>query len=233
VWLLSVLTVALPAAAAPVAQGQAIITSPRDGAQLMGVVQITGSATDPQFDHYELAWTLQGAPDNWQTFAVVHNQVTNGSLGVWDTSQLPPGVYRLRLLIVLRGDKINYAAVNNLSINQGTPTPTPQPTPVIGPTIPPSPTRGAAATPTIIIVQPPTPTPEPMVTARPGAGGTSAVGGPRAPSVQINFASFGEAFCNGVLYTFLIFLAWGIFWSAREIARWVLRRMHTSSLPKS
>jgi len=74
----------MPASAAPVAQErQATITSPRDGAQLTGVVQISGTATDPKFDHYELNWAAQSAPDNWQVIAVVHNQIANGSLGTW------------------------------------------------------------------------------------------------------------------------------------------------------
>jgi len=46
--------------------------------------------------------------------------------------------------------------------------------------------------------------------------------GPRTPSIQVNFASFGQAFCNGALYTFLIFVVWGIVVGVRGIARWTL-----------
>ena len=60
-------------------------------------MQISGTATDPKFDHYELNWAAQSAPDNWQVIAVVQNQIINGSLGTWDTAQLQPGVYLLRL----------------------------------------------------------------------------------------------------------------------------------------
>jgi hypothetical protein len=224
-----------PAAAAPAAQGeQATITSPRESAELLGVVQITGTATDPKFDHYELSWATQSAPDNWQTFATVQNQVTDGSLGTWDTSQLQPGVYRLRLMVYRKDGSFNFAALNSLSINQSTPTPAASPTPPVGPTIPPSPTTGAAAaTPTVVIVQPPTSTPQLATTAKPGTGaGSNTPGGPRTPSLQINFASFGQAFCNGVIYTFLIFFIWGIVVGVREIGRWALRRWRTPPLPK-
>lgn len=232
--LLANLIAVLPVAAVPPTQErQAIITSPRDGAQLTGVVQVTGTATDPKFDHYELAWAAQNTPDNWHLVANVQNQIANGSLGTWDTSQLPPGVYLLRLRVVREGEKFVDAVVRDLSINQGTPTPAPSPTAPIGPTIPPSPTRGViTATPTVAIVQPPTSTPQATVVTKPGAAAASTPGSLRAPSIQINFGSFGQAFCNGILYTFLIFFVWGIVLGVRGVARWALRRLRTSNLPK-
>ncbi len=218
---------ALPAQAAPLEQEQvAVITSPKDGDQLKGVVQIMGTATHSRFDHYELAWASQSAPDNWQLIAVVQNQIVNGSLGTWDTSPLPPGVYRLRLRVVRSTDRDTDFVVNNLSINQGTPTPAASPTPPVGPTIPPSPTPGApAATPTVVIAQPPTATPPPAATRTPVGTASTSTGGSRTPSVQINFASFGQAFCNGALYTFLIFVVWGMALGARGIVRWTLREI--------
>ena len=224
---------AWPVAAAPSAQDQALITSPRDGAQISGVVQITGNAFHAKFEHYELAWALQSSPEDWQMIASVNNQITNnGSLGTWDTSKLQPGVYRLRLRVVRNDDKTVDFVVNNLSINQGTPTPEASPTPLPGPTIPPSPTPGSGATPTVIIVQPPTSTPQVVSTAKPGAASVATPGGPRTPSIQVNFASFGQAFCNGALYTFLIFVVWGIVVGARGIARWTWRRWRRPPLAK-
>jgi len=234
--LITNLIAAWPAAAAPLAQERlAIVTSPRDGAQLTGAVQISGTATDPKFDHYELAWALQSAPDNWQLIATVQNQVTNGSLGVWDTAPLQPGVYLLRLRVVREGDRVVEAIVRDLSINQSTPTPAPSPTAPIGPTIPPPPTQGViTATPTVLIVQPPTSTPQVTATSKPGAVAVSTPSsGPRIPAIQVNFASFGQAFCSGALYTALVFLVWGMIWSTREIVRWVVRRMRAPSPPKS
>jgi hypothetical protein len=235
VLLIANLVAILPAAAAPLAQERlAIIASPRDGAQLKGVVQITGTATDPKFDHYELAWAAQSAPENWQLIASVQNQISNGSLGTWDTSQLQPGVYLLRLRVVREGDKVVEAFARELSVNQSTPTPAPLPTTPVGPTIPPSPTRGViTATPTVLILQPPTSTPQVTATAKPGAAVVSTPGSvARAPSIQVNFASFGQAFCNGALYTLLIFIVWGVVVGARGIVRWALRRLRTPTLPK-
>jgi hypothetical protein len=224
--LIAALVAAWPVAAAPSAQDQPLITSPRDGAQITGVVQITGNAFHPKFARYELAWALQSSPENWQMIASVNNQISNnGSLGTWDTSTLQPGVYRLRLRVVRDDDKSVDFVVNNLSINQSTPTPEASPTPLPGPTIPPSPTPGRGATATVIIAQPPTATPQAVATAKPGAASAATSGSPRTPSIQVNFASFGQAFCNGALYTFLIFVVWGIVVGARGIARWTLRRM--------
>ena len=232
--LIAALVAAWPVAAAPSAQDQpALITSPRDGAQITGVVQITGNAFHAKFEHYELAWALQSSPEDWQMIASVNNQISNnGSLGTWDTSQLQPGVYRLRLQVVRNDDKTIDFVANNLSINQGTPTPAASPTPVPGPTIPPSPTPGSGATPTVIIAQPPTSTPQVVATAKPGAASVATPSGPRTPSIQVNFASFGQAFCNGALYTFLIFVVWGIVVGARGIARWTLRRLRRPPLAK-
>jgi hypothetical protein len=234
-WLIANLMAILPVAAAPLAQErQAIITSPRDGAQLRGVVQITGTATDPKFDHYELAWAAQSTPENWQLIASVQNQIANGPLGTWDTSQLQPGVYLLRLRVAREGDKFVETLVRDLSVNQSTPTPVASPTAPIGPTIPPSPTRGViTATPTVAILQPPTSTPQVTATAQPGAAIVSTPSsGLRTPSIQVNFASFGQAFCNGALYTFLIFFVWGVVVGARGIVRWVLRRLRAPTHPK-
>jgi hypothetical protein len=220
-----------PALAAPAAQGpDVVITSPKEGDKLNGVVQIMGTATNPTFDRYELSWASQNAPDNWQMIASVQNRIVNGSLGTWDTTNLPSGVYRLRLIVVRQGDKTAFFVVNNLSINQGTPTPAVSPTPPVAPTIPPSPVPGAGGpTPTVAIAQPPTSTPQPAAT-KSAAGTTDTSGGLRTPSIQINFSSFGGAFCNGALYTVLIFVVWGIVWSAREIFRWVLRQARQSSV---
>lgn len=232
--LIAALAAAWPIAAAPSAQDQqALITSPRDGAQITGIVQITGNAFHAKFEHYELTWALQSSPENWQMIASVNNQITNnGSLGTWDTSKLQPGVYRLRLRVVRNDDKTVDFVVNNLSINQGTPTPEASPTPLPGPTIPPSPTPGSGATPTVIIAQPPTSTPQVVSTAKPGAASVVTPGSPRTPSIQVNFAGFGQAFCNGALYTFLIFVVWGIVVGARGIARWTWRRLRRPPLAK-
>ena len=228
--LITSLLFALPAAA----QGQvAAITSPRDGAQLKGVVQIEGTATHGKFHHYELAWAPQNTED-WQQIAFVQNQIINGSLGTWDTTSFPPGMYRLRLRLVYDNDQTRDVVVNNLSINQGTPTPPPSPTPASEATVAPTPITGpAVATPTVVIVQPPAATPDATATAKPStSAGSTTSGGSRTPSLQVNFASFGQAFCNGILYTVLLFVAWGVILAMRGVSRWVLRRMRAPTPPK-
>lgn len=230
-WLIILLLFANLVAAVPAAaQDQpAVITSPKEGDKLTGVVQIMGTATHGRFAFYELAWAPQSSPDSWQMIATVQNRIVNGSLGTWDTAQLQPGVYRLRLRVVRDNDKSDDSIVNNLSINQGTPTPAASPTPPIGPTIPPSPTLGAAgATPTVAIAQPPTATPQPAA-SKTGTGSTTPTGGSRTPTIQINFGSFGQAFCSGALYTFFIFVVWGAAVAMRGILRWGLRQVRQST----
>jgi len=224
--LIALLATALPASAQ---QQNAVITAPSNGAQLTGVVQIMGTAAHGKFERYELAYSPQNA-DSWQLIASVQNQINNGSLGTWDTATLQPGVYRLRLRLFRdNNDPIDFV-VNNLNIKQGTPTPAATLTPQPGPTIPPSPTRGAGGpTPTVMIVQPPTSTPQSAATPKPGASSASATsGGTRGPSIHVNFASFGQSFCNGALYTGLLFAIWGVVLGLREIGRWVLRLLRTA-----
>lgn len=220
------------ALAAPLAQErQAIITSPRDGAEIKGVVQISGTASDPKFDHYEMAWSSQNAPEAWQTFVNAGQPVYNGVLGSWNTTSLPAGTYSLRLRVVRNEDKFSETYIRNLSVNQGTATPAASSTPAATPTGKASPASNPITTPpTVVIVQqPPTATPQAKSTAKPGAAAASTPSSPRTPSIQVNVGSFGEAFCNGVLWTVLLFGLWGILWATRKVMFWVLRQMRTTA----
>src|SRR3989304_3628957 len=65
--LVIVLLCALPPAGVSAQdQGVAVITSPLDGAIVSGVVPISGAATHPQFQRYELAFGYSPDPtDTW------------------------------------------------------------------------------------------------------------------------------------------------------------------------
>ncbi len=147
------------AAAAPPAQGdQSVITSPQNNAVVRGQVAIVGSATHSQFQFYKIEFAREPVVgEAWTIVGAIHQQqVTNGQLETWDTSQLPDGSYTLRLRVVrLDGNYSEYSVVQVVVANaQPTETPTPA-APVIVPTKRPTITPTALPpTPTIVIEQP-------------------------------------------------------------------------------
>jgi len=144
------------AAAAPPAQGdQAVITSPQNNAVVRGQVAIVGSATHPQFQFYKIEFAREPVVgEAWAIIGAIHQQqVTNGQLETWDTSQLPDGSYTLRLRVVrLDGNYSEYSVVQVVVANaQPTETPTPAIVATKPPTVTPTP---LPPTPTIVIEQP-------------------------------------------------------------------------------
>ncbi len=101
------------------------IRSPVRGALLLGREPILGSAQIDDFAFYKLEWASQASPDSWSAVSTTRDQpVINGLLDEWDTSRLPDGRYRLRLVIVdPAGREVCISAVEDLTIaNQPTPT---------------------------------------------------------------------------------------------------------------
>jgi hypothetical protein len=78
--------------------GQIIITSPEAGSELRGQVMLTGSASVPGFGFYKYEMTPYGQ-DQWSTISAGRDVIVDGDLGRWDTSQLIPGDYLLRLVV--------------------------------------------------------------------------------------------------------------------------------------
>ncbi len=78
----------------------AVITSPGVNAVVKGVVEIRGTASIPNFQFYKLEFGIGPNPQNWSFILSGNAPVVGGTLGVWDTSPLPPGEYRLRLVVV-------------------------------------------------------------------------------------------------------------------------------------
>jgi hypothetical protein len=75
------------------------ITSPQNGAQLSGVVEVRGTASLPNFLSYkfELQWPNS---EEWVTIQSFEAPVAGGILGYWDTSLLEPGTFKFRLVVV-------------------------------------------------------------------------------------------------------------------------------------
>jgi hypothetical protein len=89
------LSVPLAAGAAPMANG---ITSPKDGATVSGVVEVTGYADDPSFSKWQLDLLPAGEADAAIFLALGQNP---GEFSYsLDTTNLPAGEHALRLRVV-------------------------------------------------------------------------------------------------------------------------------------
>jgi hypothetical protein len=75
------------------------ITYPTVGAVLDGIVEIRGSANIQGFSYYRLEFRQEGKSE-WIRTQQFEEPVIDGILGIWDTSSLPAGIYRLRLIVV-------------------------------------------------------------------------------------------------------------------------------------
>ncbi len=203
--------------AAPSSQGQVVISSPRDGAVVRGVVSIIGTATHPDFWKYEVYYAPEPNPtDQWVFIGTVHETaVVNGSLETWNTNFIPDGVYALRLRVVRRDGNYTEYTAHNISVANTTPTETPTleatPTPENTPTPPPP-------TPTSEIEQPPTSTPRPSptfiaVTATPENDNP-------LPKVEVNTNNLGKAFCYGGGATLGLFGLLAIYAFIRGTVTW-------------
>jgi hypothetical protein len=86
---------ALQMSAAPEAE----IASPETNQFLKGQVQINGTAKAGSFQRYALEYGTGDNPLEWQVFYQSNSPVTNGNLGVWDTTAVSNGSYLIRLRV--------------------------------------------------------------------------------------------------------------------------------------
>jgi hypothetical protein len=78
--------------------GQIMVSSPQPGGEVQGKIVITGTVEVPNFGFFKYEYAPQGS-ETWLTIAAGDKTFRNGELGAWDTSQLVPGDYQLRLLV--------------------------------------------------------------------------------------------------------------------------------------
>ncbi len=102
----------------------AMITSPQPCVYVADVVTVKGTVIDAHLDFWVLEYT-GGPVSGWTPItASQSNNVVNGVLGLWDTSQLPPCAYTLRLRAYDRavlgcGSGVRQWAEYTTSINVG------------------------------------------------------------------------------------------------------------------
>lgn len=107
--------------------GLAEIIDPADQQVVTGLITIVGTADHPNFAGYDLAFAYQEDPtDTW--FAIgepVDSPVREGPLGLWDTSQITDGEYRLRLRVIPESGTPLVTIVEGVRVRNYLPTETP------------------------------------------------------------------------------------------------------------
>ena len=93
------------------------IFSPTDGRTVDGTVQVLGRAAVDDFEQYTLEYGLGPDPDEWINIITVPLERELGVLGIWDTTNLEPGGYTLRL-VVTDEDGEEYIASVVVSIDE-------------------------------------------------------------------------------------------------------------------
>jgi len=88
----------------------AAIDAPADGTSVNGPVDVTGTATDPNFLRYELAFALAG-DETWTVIGEGASPVAGGALGTFDPTVLVNDLYTLRLRVFDRGENVTEASV--------------------------------------------------------------------------------------------------------------------------
>lgn len=79
--------------------GQIELTSPTNGQDINGVVEIIGTANIPNFGFYK--FEIKRPDENlWLTIQAGNSVITGAKLGDWDTGRLTPGEYQLGLVVV-------------------------------------------------------------------------------------------------------------------------------------
>lgn len=100
------------------------ITSPQDGEEVSGAVDIVGTANIPNFGFYKFE-IKRPEETSWQTLQA-GNQVRNQeSLGTWDTRRLSPGEYQLSLVVVDNQGQASQACIVQVRVLPFEETPAP------------------------------------------------------------------------------------------------------------
>ncbi len=78
---------------------QIMITSLAPRQEISGRVSLTGTANTENFGFYKYEYRQQGAED-WVTIAAGRDVIIDEEFGSWDTSNLLPGDYEIRLVVI-------------------------------------------------------------------------------------------------------------------------------------
>jgi len=139
-------------------QTQIGFSSPRDGQEISGLFEFRGTVLMGGMRMVRLEFGSGEDPRHWMTIAEYPSTgIFDGHLSHWTTSDVPNGVYTVRVLALDGQGNTQEARVRVRVNNQATPAPTPFPTQTPSATVTAAPTRGRT----------PTPTPAPSATSTP------------------------------------------------------------------
>lgn len=79
--------------------GQIEWLSPKSGQEISQTVELKGTVNIPNLGFYKYQYAKPGE-DTWMDIAAGNQPKVNGQIGFWNTSQLVPGDYRLRLVVL-------------------------------------------------------------------------------------------------------------------------------------
>jgi hypothetical protein len=195
----------------------AIISGPTQGDLVIGTINITGTATHPQFARYEVAFAYDpNTTDSWfEIPAAASTPVEDGTLATWDTTQITDGAYMLRLRVFATGSNTPVEMIiRNITVGNDAPTPAPTVDVTLAPT--------ASVTPTLTFL-------ETTATALPAPTATLEFAQPITPTPQplpafLNLSVYSSAFCNGSILAFAAFLVLGSYVVLRDRIRRPFRR---------
>lgn len=77
---------------------QVFISYPKEGDEIRGAVDITGTVDIPDFGFYKLEMK-RPEENNWLTILAGNQIRREETLGIWNTSLLPPGYHQLGLVV--------------------------------------------------------------------------------------------------------------------------------------
>ncbi len=104
--------------------GQINISSPQNGTEVRGIVEISGSANTPNFGFYKLEMRRADEQD-WLTILAGNQLQPDGLLGTWNTALLAPSIYQLRLVVVDNQGVAATPCMIQISVSSNTETPQP------------------------------------------------------------------------------------------------------------
>ena len=109
------------ATATPSAEGcipnQLEWVSPQPGDEISGSVDLKGTVNITNLGFYKYEYASVGS-DKWLTIAAGNTKVVNDLLGQWNTSQVVPGDYQLRLVVSDNTNKLLPACIVKIKISQ-------------------------------------------------------------------------------------------------------------------
>jgi hypothetical protein len=79
--------------------GQIEWLAPKNGDAISATVELRGTVNVPNLGFYKYEFSQPGS-DTWTTIAAGNTPLVAGTIGYWNTSQLPAGDYLLRLVVV-------------------------------------------------------------------------------------------------------------------------------------